>query len=82
MPPCAPVHAAGEFAHDEDVNAVALTLLGERAGVRQNLGQRDWAQVGEQAELFAQAEQGRAFGTFFLGNCRIAIGQTDRAKQD
>ena len=78
----AKVHAARQFADHEDVNAIALPARREGAGMRQRLGQLHRAQVGEQAELLADAQQGRALGTFLLGNRRVTIGQTHRAKQN
>ena len=53
-----------------------------RSGQTWFLRQLHRPQVGEEAELLAQPQQGRAFGAFFLGNRRVAIRQTDRAKQD
>ena len=76
------IHAAGQFAHHEDINAVALAFFRERAGVGKHLGQFHRAQIREQAEFLAQAQQCGAFGTFFLGNRRVAIRQTDGAEED
>ena len=39
-------------------------------------------QIGEQAELLADAQQCGALGPFLLGNCRITIRQAHRAEQD
>ena len=52
----AEVDAAGELAHDEQVGALDALAL-ERAGVEQRRARPHRAQVREQAEPLAQAEQ-------------------------
>ncbi len=76
----AKIHPARQFAHDENVNAITLPFLRERARVRKNFWQFHRAQIGEQTKFLAQPQQRGAFRSFFLGNRRVAIWQTDRAE--
>jgi hypothetical protein len=78
----AEVHAAGEFANDEDVDTFALAFRPEGAGMGEGLGQLDRAEVREKAELLADSQQGGALGTLVLGDCRIAVGEADGAEED
>ena len=63
----AEVDAAGELAHHEQVGALDPLAL-ERAGVEQRRAGPHRAQVGEQAEPLAQAEQA------LLGARRVGVG--------
>ena len=64
----AEIDAAREFAHDHDVEAGDDFGLERRRGFQRVEADRG-AQVCEQAEVFAQAEQGR-LGAFGVGNAR------------
>ena len=76
------VQAAGEFTDDQDVDAVALTLGAQRAGMSQGLGQTHRTEIGEEAELLADTQQGGALGALFLRDGRVAVGQAHRAEQN
>ena len=78
----AKIHAAGQLAHDQQINAVALPLSLERAGVRQLGGEFHRAEIGEETKLLAECEQGGALGAFFFRDIGITIRQAHRAKQD
>ena len=79
-PRVAEVDAAGELAHDQQVGALD-PLAPQRAGVEQRLAGPHRAQVGEQAQALAQAQQP------LLGPRRVGVGglplrAADRAEQD
>ena len=76
----AEVHAARQFPHHQNINAIALALYRQGTRMGKRLGQLHRAQVGEQAEFLANAQQGRALGPLLLGNCRIPLGQAHRSE--
>ena len=78
----AEIHAAGQFAHDQNINAVALPFLRERTGVRKNFRQLHRAQVGEQTKFLPQPQQRGAFRSFFFRNRRIAVRQADGTEEN
>ena len=61
----AEIEAAGQLAHDKDIDAVTLAFFAQRAGMGKFLRELDGAEIGEEAELLAETEQRRAFGAFF-----------------
>ena len=78
----AKIHSARQFAHDQNVYAIALPFLRERTRVRQNFRQRHRAQIREQTKFFAQPQQRGTFGTLLFWNRRVAVRQTDGAEQN
>ena len=78
----AEIDPARQFAHHEDVYAVALPLRAQRARVRQRLGELHRTQVSEQAKLLADAQQGGALGSLLLRNRRVAVRQAYGAEED
>ncbi len=75
----AEIDAAGELAHDEDVEALDHFLL-QRGGCGERRVADGWAQIGEQLEVLAQAEQAR-LGTRLVRH-RIPFRPADRAEQN
>ena len=76
----AEVDAAGELAHDEQVGALDA-LAAQRAGVEQRARRADRAQVGEQLEPLAQAEQA-LLGARLRRVGRVPLGAADGGEQD
>ena len=62
----AEIDTAGEFAHDHDVEALDQLAL-ERGGFGQRRIAHGGAQIGEEAEILAQAQKAR-FRTRLIGN--------------
>lgn len=50
--------------------------------MREGLGELHGAEVGEEAELLANAQQRRALGPLLFRNRRVAVGQADGAEED
>ena len=50
--------------------------------MRQILEQLHRPQIGVEAELLAQPQQGRPLGAFLLGHRSIAVGQTHRSEEN
>ncbi len=74
----AEVHAAGQLAHDHDVEAVHHLPL-QRGGVRQRRIADGGTQVGVKAHVLAQAQQAR-LGPRIVGHA-VPLGAANRAQQ-
>ncbi|MCY1542930.1 hypothetical protein D9M68_787110 [compost metagenome] len=74
----AEIDAAGQFAHDQDVEAFDEFGFQRRGGSQRRVADRR-TQVGEQFEILAQAQQ-TGFRTHFIGH-RIPLRTADGAKQ-
>ena len=75
----AEIDAAGELTHDDDIEAFDGFAL-EARGFRQRRVAHGRAEVREQGEILAQAEQA-GFGTHLIGD-RIPLRTADRAEDD
>ena len=75
----AEIDAAGELAHDDDVEAFDRLAL-QAGGIRQRRIADGGAEVGEQSEILAQAQQA-GFGAHLVRH-RIPFRAADRAEDD
>ena len=75
----AEIGAARQFAQDEDVEALDVLAL-ERGGLRQRRVADGGAQVGEQVEVLAQAQQA-GLGADLVGHL-VPFGPADGAEDD
>ena len=75
----AEVDPTRELAHHEQIGALDPLAL-ERAGIEQRRARADRAQVGEQAQALAQAEQ-PLLGTRLAGIRGVPLGPADGGKQ-
>ena len=73
----AEIDAPGQLAHDEDVRVLG-NIRAQRRHVVKSVEDLRRAEIGEQAELLAQAQQSR----FRANGAIVPLIATDRAEQD